>query len=181
MVARCCVSDLKRGGDSMTAGGDRNPKARGERLSDAHDGPVVLFLIGMRINRWHRPDKWLPVARAMPRMLAELYARPELGLLGHETALSGWRTLLTIQYWRDFDALHAYAHAKDQAHLPAWGAFNRASRGNDAVGIFHETYVVPEGAHESIYVDMPRFGLGRAVGTIAAEGGKDSARGRFRG
>lgn len=163
----------------MTAGDDRNPRALGKRLSDSHDGPVVLFLIGMRINRWHRPDKWLPVARAMPRMLAELYAQPELGLLGHETALSGLRTLLTVQYWRDFEALHAYAHAKEHAHLPAWRAFNRASRGNDAVGIFHETYVVPDGAHESIYVDMPRFGLARATGVRMAEGGRADARGRL--
>lgn len=149
------------------------------RRCDAHDGAVVLFLIGMRINAWHRPDKWLPVARAMPRMLAELYRHPELGLLGHETALSGWRTLLTIQYWRDFESLHAYAHAKDREHLPAWRAFNRASRGNDAVGIFHETYCVPEGAHESITVDMPPFGLGRAAGMKAADGNRADARGRL--
>lgn len=157
----------------MTRGRDQG------RLCDAHDGPLVLFLIGMRINRWHRPDKWLPVARAMPNMLAELYGQPELGLIGHETALSGLRTLLTIQYWRDFDSLHAYAHARERGHLPAWRAFNRASRGNDAVGIFHETYLVPEGGHESIYVGMTPFGLGRAAGLWAAEGGKGDARGRL--
>lgn len=149
------------------------------RLCGARDGPLVLFLIGMRINRWHRPDKWLPVARAMPRMLAELYRQPELGLMGHETALSGLRTLLTIQYWRDFESLQAYAHARDREHLPAWRAFNRASSGNDAVGIFHETYLVPKGAHESIYVDMPPFGLGRAAGMEAAEGRRGDARRRL--
>lgn len=151
----------------------------GGRVCDTHDGDLVLFLIGMRINRWHRFDKWLPVARAMPRMLSELYARPDLGLLGHETALSGLRTLLTIQYWRNFDSLHAYAHAREQEHLPAWRAFNRASRGNDAVGIFHESYLVPAGAHESIYVAMPPFGLGKATGLRDASGLKNDARGRL--
>ena len=46
------------------------------------DGSFVVFLIGMRINAWWKPWRWLPVALAMPRMLRELTARPELGFLG---------------------------------------------------------------------------------------------------
>ncbi|HEX7874679.1 MAG TPA: DUF4188 domain-containing protein [Sphingobium sp.] len=156
-------------------------RIRPGRLCDAHDGPVTLFLIGMRINRLSRPDKWLPVARAMPRMLKELSLQPELGLLGHEVMLSPVRTLITLQYWRDFDALHAYAHATEREHLPAWRDFNRASKGNDAVGIFHETYVVQPGAHESIYVAMPPFGLGKASGLREATGKRSAARERMGG
>ncbi|MET0362338.1 MAG: DUF4188 domain-containing protein [Sphingobium sp.] len=150
------------------------------RLCDAHDGPVTVFLIGMRINRLLRPDKWMPVARAMPPMLRELGQQPALGLLGYEVMFSPMRSLVTFQYWRDFDALHAYAHATESQHLPAWRAFNRASKGNDAVGIFHETYVVESGAHESIYVGMPPFGLGKASGLREAAGKRDAARGRLR-
>jgi hypothetical protein len=135
---------------------DLPPSASGHirpgRLCDAHDGPITVFVIGMRVNRLTRPDKWLPVARAMPGMLKELGQRPDLGMIGHELMLAPFRTLITLQYWRDFEALHAYAHASEGEHLPAWRAFNRASKGNDAVGIFHETYVVEPGAHESIYV-----------------------------
>ncbi len=149
------------------------------RLCDAQDGPVTVFLIGMRINRLTRPDKWMPVARAMPRMLKELGQRPDIGLLGYEAMLSPFRTLVTLQYWRDFEALHAYAHAAEQEHLPAWRAFNRASKGNDAVGIFHETYVVQLGAHESIYVAMPPFGLGKAAGLREATGNRNAARERM--
>jgi Domain of unknown function (DUF4188) len=36
------------------------------------DGELVVFLIGMRINRLWKCIKWLPVARAMPRMIREL-------------------------------------------------------------------------------------------------------------
>jgi hypothetical protein len=158
---------------------DSSTRIRPGRLCDAHDGPVVVFLIGMRINRFQRPDKWMPVARAMPRMLKELSARPELGLLGHELAMAPIRTLMTIQYWRDFDALDAYAHASEQEHLPAWRAFNRASKGNDAVGIFHETYVVEAGRHESVYVAMPPFGLGKAAGVHEAVGKRNGARERL--
>ncbi|GHJ00013.1 hypothetical protein TPA0906_18780 [Streptomyces olivaceus] len=32
------------------------------------------------------------------------------------------------------------------------------------MGIWHETYVVPAGSYESIYIDMPPAGLGGAWG-----------------
>jgi hypothetical protein len=47
----------------------------------------VVFLIGMRINDVFAISSWLPAARAMPRMMAELAARPELGLLHSESFL----------------------------------------------------------------------------------------------
>ena len=118
----------------------------------------AVFHIGMRINRLWQVHKWLPVMRAMPKMLAELNRRPELGLIHAEAFRSG-RTLLSLQYWRSFDHLIAYAHGKDFSHLPAWEAFNKRSRGNEAVGIFHETYLIAGGQYECVYVDMPRQGL----------------------
>ena len=80
-----------------------------------------------------------------------------------------------IQYWRSFDHLHAYAHDRDRAHLPAWAAFNKAARGNTTVGIFHETYVVPAGSYETIYAAMPPFGLGRAGKLVPAVGSMHNA------
>ena len=54
-----------------------------ERVTAEIEGDFVLFLIGMRINKIWRPDKWLPVFLAMPRMLKELEAKgSELGFLG---------------------------------------------------------------------------------------------------
>lgn len=35
-----------------------------ERLTARIDGEVVVFLIGMRINRFRKIHRWLPVARA---------------------------------------------------------------------------------------------------------------------
>ena len=52
------------------------------RMTALMDEDFVVFLIGMRINRWWRPDVWLPVAMAMPRMIEELEADPESGFLG---------------------------------------------------------------------------------------------------
>ena len=36
------------------------------RMTHEHDGPIGVFLIGMRFNRLHRPDQWVPVFTAMP-------------------------------------------------------------------------------------------------------------------
>jgi len=53
------------------------------RMTHAYDGDLVLFLIGMRINRPWRLDLWLPVFFAMPAMLAELSKDKDSGLLGY--------------------------------------------------------------------------------------------------
>lgn len=42
---------------------------------------VVMFLIGMRINRPLEVHRWGPVFVAMPRMLRWLDQHPEAGLL----------------------------------------------------------------------------------------------------
>ena len=145
-------------------------------------GEIVVFLIGMRINRLWKVGAWLPVISAMPRMLAELTARPELGLL-HARSHFGLRSAMVVQYWRSAEDLRRYAGARDQAHLPAWGAFNRASGRavgtNGDVGIWHETYVVPHGGAEAIYVNMPRYGLGVVAGVQPAVGRRDGFAGRL--
>ena len=151
------------------------------RIAAAHQGPLVVFIIGMRINHFHKPHKWLPVARAMGPMIAELAADPASGFLGTESALSGLRTVLLIQYWRDFDRLEAYARARERKHLPAWTAFNKAVGTDGSVGIFHETYLVPAGGHETIYANMVPFGLGKVSGTIPATGSRNAARERMKG
>lgn len=151
---------------------------RPERLTANLEGPFVVFLIGLRINKPFRVDKWLPVLRAMPRMIAELQQQPELGFLHAESWLS--RTTLMVQYWRSTEQLMAYATSRQSAHLPAWQAFNKAIGTDGTVGIWHETYAVAPGSHESVYVNMPAFGLGRAGLLQAASGVKQNARGRLR-
>lgn len=121
----------------------------------------VVFLIGMRINDVLAVSSWLPAARAMPRMMAELAARPELGML-HSESFFGWRTFFFVQYWESFEKLERFARSRDLPHVPAWREFNQRVGTSGKVGIFHETYVVRGDRSESIYANMPRFGLGRA-------------------
>jgi hypothetical protein len=138
-----------------------------DRMTARLEGEFVVFLIGMRINQPWKIHKWLPTLLAMPRMLKELYQHPSLGLLHHEMWFS--RTIILVQYWKSADQLIAYANAKESAHLPAWKAFHHAIK-DDSVGIWHETYVIKPGQYETIYANMPRFGLGAAMELQEATG-----------
>ena len=149
-----------------------------DRFSARIEGDFVVFLIGTRINALHRPDKWVPVVRAMGRMLPELFRHPTLGLLGSRTRWGG-RSIDLVQYWRSFEHLHAYARARDADHLPAWRAYNRAVSGNDAVGVWHETFLVPAGQYEAVYRAMPLVGLAAAASVAGATGERLSASGRL--
>lgn len=148
-----------------------------ERLTARMDGDFVVFLIGMRINKPLRVDKWLPVATAMPRMIRELSRQPELGFLHAEMWFS--RTIILVQYWRSMSQLLAYARDRNAQHLPAWQAFNRAVGTDGSVGIWHETYAVSADDYENVYVNMPPFGLGQAGTLVHASGGLQSAAGRL--
>lgn len=146
------------------------------RHTAALDDEVVVFIIGMRINRLRRFRSWLPAVRAMPRMLRELAADPSLGLLNVQTSWGG-RVIMGVQYWRSFDQLEAFARAADHEHLPAWREFNRLVRDNADVGIFHETYRVGPGTAETFYGNMPTFGMAAAVGIVpVAQRGQSAAR-----
>ncbi|MFN0093820.1 MAG: DUF4188 domain-containing protein [Dehalococcoidia bacterium] len=139
------------------------------------EGDFVVFLIGMRINKPWKPWKWLPVFIAMPRMLRELASQKDSGLLGARLSFGSPISPVVIQYWRSFEALDRYARARAQSHLPAWAKFNRAIGSNGDVGIWHETYLVPAGAYEAIYNNMPPTGLGAAFEVVPATGRKRTA------
>lgn len=140
--------------------------------------PFAVFIIGMRFNKWWAVHKWLPVALAMPRMLAELASKPESGFLGGRMWFA--RTIVLIQYWRSVEHLNAYAKARDHAHLPAWTHFNRLVSGSRAVGIYHEAYAIRPDAYECVYVNMPPFGLGAVDHLRGADGDLADADGRMR-
>jgi hypothetical protein len=127
------------------------------------DAAVTVFLIGLRINRWHRPDAWVPTLAAMGPMLVELYADPASGFLGHRTTLAAGGPLL-VQYWRSAEDVRRYARAAGGRHRTAWSAFYaRARKAPGAVGIWHELYDVAPGAAHATYVDLPVAGLENAL------------------
>ncbi|WP_432485209.1 DUF4188 domain-containing protein [Kineococcus esterisolvens] len=157
-------------------------RTRTGRTTHVHDDGVVVFLVGMRINSPWRVRAWLPVLLAMPPMLRELAEHPEHGVLGMRTCWGSGGPFV-VQYWRDVESLHAYAQRDGGLHRRAWQRFNaraRAARG--AVGVWHETYAVPAGHHESIAVDVPVAGLAAATRSVpvSARGERAAQRMRLR-
>ena len=154
----------------------------GRRTADMGDrGEVVVFLIGMRINKLWQLWRWMPVVAAMPRMIVELAEDPSRGLLGRPRTFISGRVVLLVQYWNSFDDLERYARDPQSQHLPAWRSFNRRIRDNGSVGIYHETILLSDATVETVYANMPAFGLGRVTGVVAAAKRGQTARGRMTG
>ncbi len=148
----------------------------------AATGDTVVLLIGMRINRFWAVHQWVPMLLAMFRMLHELGRQPERGLRGKVLLTASPRTYYAVQYWESEEKLYAYATAPDAFHHRVWKIANNklrkgSMRGN--VGLWHEAYVVPEGGYESVYFDMPPFGLAGASGVLPVESRGRSARQRL--
>ncbi|MFJ9405592.1 DUF4188 domain-containing protein [Streptomyces sp. NPDC101393] len=151
-------------------------KTRPGRTTAAATGDVVVFLLGMRINHFWAVHRWLPVFLAMPRMLRELSRDTSSGLLSYQLLSGSPKTYYVVEYWESKEKLLAYAAAPDKLHRPAWAKINRHLRkSGQHVGIWHETYVVPEGSYESIYGDMPPYGLGKAYGVAPLGDGVQAA------
>lgn len=147
-----------------------------QRMTVQIEGDFVVFLIGMRINKFWKVHKWWPVAMAMPKMVKELNSKDktETGFLGAEFSLG-----VIVQYWRSFEHLEAYAKDRNGLHYPAWKDFNTKIKSNGDVGIWHETYKVHAGEYECIYNNMPPRGLGKIGTLIPAVGKKETARDRI--
>lgn len=143
----------------------------------AHDGDLVVFLIGMTVRRPWRVDQWGRIAFAMQRMQSELWRNKSRSEAGEEEWLgfiggyncAGSRGPVSVQYWRSTEDLYSYASAAQLAHRPAWLELYRRASGrtrSDGIGIWHETYAVPAGGHESAYGNLSDWGLAKATGSI---------------
>jgi hypothetical protein len=142
------------------------------RTTAAAEGDAVVLLIGMRINHFWAVHQWVPVLLAMPRMIRELSRDRSRGLLGHLLLTASPRTYYVVQYWESKEKLYAYAAAPDMFHHKVWAVINRKERAGKVrqhVGIWHEAYITPKGSYETIYADMPPFGLAKATGVLRVE------------
>ncbi len=151
------------------------------RFSAQIDESFVVFLIGMQVNNIWAVNKWLPTAQAMGPMLNVLHKYPDKCFLGQESffRLFPLCTMMTT-YWKSFEHLEYFARNTDDPHLEPWRAFNKSIGNDGSVGIWHETYLVGAGRSESIYVNMPVFGLAAATEHVPV-GRKETARHRLGG
>ena len=149
----------------------------GRFTADIQDD-FVVFLIGMRINKFWAVHKWLPVAMSMGPMIKGLAEDKNSGFLGAE-GFTNLRTSCLVQYWRSFDDLERFSKNPGASHRGAWQSFNRAVGSNGMVGIWHETYKIRAGGYECVYGNMPLFGLAAATNQVPATGTLGKARSRI--
>ena len=147
------------------------------RMTAELDGDFVVFLIGARLNNKLQIARSLidlGGRRGMKHMLDYLVAHPQKGLLAYEM---GFPTI--VQYWRSFEHLEAFAKDKDDPHLDVWRRYWRRVGRSGRTGIWHETYLVQAGAFETVYNNMPPYGLGLAGSLEPAIGALKTARTRL--
>ncbi|HET9258894.1 MAG TPA: DUF4188 domain-containing protein [Acidimicrobiia bacterium] len=130
------------------------------RFTAEYDGDFVVFLIGSMAYKPFKFRQWVPVAKAMSAMQREIAEHPEIGCL-HVENFGAIRNI-SVQYWKSFEHLERFARSAEWSHLEAWRSFNKLVRNSGELGIWHETYMVPAGQYETLYGNMPRFGLAGA-------------------
>lgn len=159
------------------------PKVIPGRFTALTDEPFVVFMAGVRVNRFFAFRKWVPAVLAILPMVRTLSKHRVLGLLGGQPFVH-WLGIGSIQYWRSFDDLERFARSKDDPHLKAWRRFNKEVGTDGSVGIWHETFLVQPGNYEVVYNNMPYFGLSMAtthrfVKHVPATGRQETARRRL--
>jgi hypothetical protein len=55
---------------------------------------------------------------------------------------------------------HLQAFALGPAHRKGWDLFAATTKQNPHIGIMHETYAVPKGHWETVYLNFTPFGMG---------------------
>lgn len=149
----------------------------GRHQADLH-GEVILFPIGMKINRWWAVHKWGKPLINTIRLWRHVQTKHPSGYLsGYLFAYS--RGVGMMQYWQDFESLEAFAHDDSQPHLSSWRQLVAQTGRDQTFGYWHETYVIDSTNAETIYGSMSPFGLGAAVGHAPIDGTSQSARNRL--
>lgn len=139
--------------------GDRSGPVRPGKYATPDSAGHAMCMLGIRINKWHRPHHWLPLILALPPLLRALMHDPESGLVGYRLLVGPTpREAMLLQYWRGLDDLRAFAVPPGSSHRSAqqrnWSHYAEADA---AVGIWHEI-IEPSNWH-GVYGNMPPTGL----------------------
>ena len=132
---------------------------------------LVIMYLGLSLRS---PRGILTILKFVRRIRRAVKLRPA-GLLLHEIVLLPPLTFGMRQYWRDFDALEAWAGASP--HRDWWKEYLQDTMGT---GLWHETYFM-HGGVEAIYDNVGHpTGLLRFSDEVPAEGSLFNARMRAR-
>ena len=149
------------------------------RWMATREEPFALFLFGMRLNRLRGLPRYLWGLRVLRRVLRDLEAHPERGLLAGRVYRAGL-TLVAVQYWESFDALDTWARDHRLPHRRPWQQYLREALDDDAMGLWHETYLASPGSWEGVYLNLPPWGLAAGVEAVEMQATRGSARERLR-
>jgi hypothetical protein len=131
------------------------------------DEPFAIFLFGMPLNRLRGLPRFLWGLRVLRRVLRDLNAHPERGLLAGRVYRAGW-------------TLVAWARDHRLPHRKPWQQYLREALDDGAMGLWHETYLASPGSWEGVYLNMPPWGLAAGVEAVEMQATKGSARERLR-
>ncbi|CAK1358652.1 hypothetical protein CB0940_06767 [Cercospora beticola] len=141
------------------------PDASGNYGSKPADTDIVVFLIGARSN--HPLGVLAPGMPTSAKHFENLAGvledhADEFGFLGmtswfNYTQRSTKSDSLYVCYFRTVEGLHAFAHSS--YHREAWNWWNTSTKKYPHLSIYHETYHVPKGHWENIYINSYASGI----------------------
>ena len=129
---------------------------------------LCLVRFGLVARRWMAVPWIHSTSQATTRWSNQPGAK-EAGLLHSDMFTAGWKHVCILQYWRDFESVHAWSHMPP--HSEWWRGINARIRSRQDVGVYHETFLVPRERYESIFIQCPRIGVS-AFGNLAPPTGR---------
>ncbi|KAL4905228.1 hypothetical protein BDW74DRAFT_178231 [Aspergillus multicolor] len=141
------------------------PQSNGEFTATPAAESIVVFHLGARSNH--------PLGILAPGMLELTKQVKEMvdimtgdieryGVLGLSQYIkvedAAGNESMFLFYLRDYESLHRFAH--DEIHMKGLAWWARIVKDHPHIAIFHETYVVPKGAWENIYINSAPTGMG---------------------
>ncbi|KAF3403572.1 hypothetical protein F1880_009575 [Penicillium rolfsii] len=140
------------------------PHKDGSFGSEPSRDQVVVLHLGNRSN--HPLGLLAPgmkgIGESYMAMVKDMEADPEKsGLLGTSRWIkqddAAGNEAITIFYLRDYESLHRFAYG--EVHMNGVRYWNSIARKYPHISIYHETYVVPRGHWEAIYINSKPTGL----------------------
>lgn len=145
--------------------------------------PIVVIKLAARSN--HPLGTFHPHLRVIStffkRMINDLDDHSEkYGFLGANTYIGAERKtaneIMILAYFRTYEGLHAWTHVPGGVHREAWSYWNTNVMAKAKLeesrmfSIMHETYQIPAGMWESIYINYHPSGLGATSYKIDVSG-----------
>ncbi|MDB5350762.1 MAG: hypothetical protein JWN86_2009 [Planctomycetota bacterium] len=123
---------------------------------------LCLIRVGIQARRWTAWPFVSRLGKAIDRSASEAIAA-DAGLFHSERFAFNLRHFGVLQYWRSFDDLEQWV--RRPPHSEWWRQATERGRTKRDIGVYHEVFLVPRTAIESIYLDCSPVGLS-AFGTL---------------